>query len=81
MTFLPWLLVATGWLLALAAYMTARRTSRKLAQLTEMYWELKYDHGELKARVKALAGDESSTGPPSPPVQGFVPIGDVKRRS
>jgi hypothetical protein len=76
---LLWLLVATGWLLALVAYLSARRTARRLAQLTEMYWELKYDHGELKARVRALAGDESPA-PPQAPMQGFVPIGEVKRR-
>ena len=50
-----WLVAVTGWLLALAALATARRLSRRLAQLTELYWELKYEHGELKARVKALA--------------------------
>jgi hypothetical protein len=78
MSLLLWLLVAAGWLVALAAYLASRRTARRLAQLTDMYWELKYDHGELKARVKALAGDDAA--PPSPPA-AFVPLAEVKKRS
>jgi hypothetical protein len=78
MSLLFWLLVAAGWLLALIAYLASRRTARRLAQLTDMYWELKYDHGELKARVKALAGDDMA--PPAPPA-AFVPLTDVKKRS
>lgn len=50
-----WLLAGTGWLLAFAALATARRVSRRLAQLSEQYWQLKYEHGELKARVRAIA--------------------------
>ncbi len=78
---LLWLLVVTGWMVALMAYLAARRTARRLAQLTDMYWELKYDHGELKARVKALAGDDTAPAAPESPVQGFVPLAEVKKRS
>jgi hypothetical protein len=75
-----WLLAGTGWLLALAALATARRLSRRLAQLNELYWELKYDHGELKARVKALAPtpEEQAAAIP-PPGQSFVPLSSLKR--
>ncbi|MCA1584082.1 MAG: hypothetical protein LC791_04660 [Acidobacteria bacterium] len=78
MTFL-WIVAATGWVLAMAALMTARGAARRLAQLTEMYWELKYEHGELKARVKTLVGD-SSEPPPTAAVQAFVPLGDLKKK-
>jgi len=62
-----------GLLLAIAALMVARGTARKLAQVTEMYWQLKYDHGELKAKLD----------PPAPAVpearQTFVPLSSIKR--
>ena len=75
-----WFVAATGWLLALAALATARRLSRRLAQLSEQYWELKYDHGELKARVKALAPTPEELEASRPPVQQtFVPLASIKR--
>jgi hypothetical protein len=75
-----WLVAGTGWLLALAALAVARRAARRLAQLTEQYWELKYEHGELKARVKAIAPtpDEVAAAQPAVP-QTFVPLSSVKR--
>ena len=75
-----WLLAGSGWLLALAALATARRVSRRLAQLSEQYWELKYEHGELKARVKALAPTAAEIEAARPPVQQtFVPLTSIKR--
>ncbi len=74
-----WLVAVTGWLIALGALATARRLSRRLAQLQELYWELKYDHGELKARVKALAPPEEQAAASSPVQQSFVPLSSLKR--
>jgi hypothetical protein len=75
-----WLVAVTGWLIALGALTTARRLSRRLAQLQELYWELKYDHGELKARVKALAPTPEEQAAAAPPVQqSFVPLSSLKR--
>ena len=53
---------------AVIAYVHARRTARQLAQITEMYWQLKFDHGELKAKV------DPSTPPAPEPKQTFVPL-------
>ena len=58
---------------ALAALAHARRTARQLAQLTEMYWQLKFDHGELKAKV-----DPPRPRPPDRK-QTFVPLSSLKR--
>ena len=66
----------TLWIVTIAALLSsrwwrcaqARRTARQLAQITEMYWQLKFDHGELKAKV-----DPSSPAPPEPK-QTFVPL-------
>ena len=75
-----WLVAGTGWVLALAALATARRLSRRLAQLSEQYWALKYDHGELKARVRALAPTPEELAADHPPVQQtFVPLTSLKR--
>ena len=75
-----WVVAVSGWLLAFASLATARRLSRRLAQLTELYWELKFDHGELKARVKAVAPTPEEAAAASPPVQqSFVPLSSLKR--
>jgi hypothetical protein len=80
---LLWLFLAAGWLLALMAWMSARRVSRRSAELTTMYWELKYEVGEMKARLRALAPEDADAAQPSPraPVQGFVALSDVKRKT
>jgi hypothetical protein len=74
-----WMVAGTGWVLALAALAATRRLSRRLVQLTEQYWELKYEHGELKARIKALAPTAEEAAAAQPPVQQtFVPITAIK---
>ncbi|HUE86673.1 MAG TPA: hypothetical protein VMO26_11420 [Vicinamibacterales bacterium] len=75
-----WLVAGSGWLAAVAALAVARRVSRRLAQLSEQYWELKYEHGELKARVKAIAPTPEEVAASQPPVQQtFVPLANVRR--
>lgn len=83
---LLWLVAGSGWVLAVGAWLAARRVSRRLAELTKMYWEVKYDCGELKARLRALAPDaagaETAAAPSRPaPPQGFVALTDIKKRS
>ena len=55
-------------LVAVAALVHSRRMARKLAILEEQYWALKFEHGELKAKVNPPA-----PGAP-PPQQTFVPL-------
>jgi hypothetical protein len=75
-----WFVAATGWLLALAAFSIARRLTRRVAQLNELYWALKYEHGELKARVKAIAPTAEEAAAAAPPVQqSFVPLSSLKK--
>jgi hypothetical protein len=75
---------AASLLIALLAWRQARRSARRLEQLTQMYWELKYQHGELRAQV--LQGSRPS--PPSSeetPAQvasagsAFIPLTALKR--
>ena len=85
MTFL-WLLAAAAALVAAAALAKARRLAKRLERLTQSYWELRYDHGQLRARVDRL--DPQSSAPPQtaqgdPPVKAgtvnFVPLSSLKR--
>jgi hypothetical protein len=68
-----WLTAAAGLLLAVAALMHSRRTARRLAEVTHMYWALKFEHGELKARV-------APAEPAAPaPKTSFVPLSSIKK--
>ena len=78
---LLWFVVGASMFVALVAWGQARRTAKRLAQLSEMYWELKYQQGELRVRVQRLNG-EIPPAQPSPPEQqtgGFVPLSSLKR--
>jgi len=68
-----WIVAVLALVVAVAALMHARRTARQLAQVTEMYWQLKFDHGELKAKV-----DPPSPAAPQPKAT-FVPLTQLKR--
>lgn len=70
---MTFLLAIAALAVAVLAVLQARRASRDVARLTEMYWQLKYEHGELKAAVLPAAE------PPPPPSATFVPLGAVKR--
>lgn len=63
----------TALIVAAAAYAHSRRTARQLAQMTEMYWQLKFDHGELKAKVDPAAPVAAK------PQETFVPLTQLKR--
>jgi hypothetical protein len=68
-----WIIAAAALVIAVIAYVQARRTARQLAQITEMYWQLKFDHGELKAKV------DPQTPPAPQPKETFVPLTQLKR--
>jgi hypothetical protein len=78
---LLWLIVSVSMVLTLVAWRQGRRNERRLAQLSEMYWELKYQQGELRVRVQRLNGEmpppQSSTSEQQ--TGGFVPLSSLKR--
>jgi hypothetical protein len=82
MTF-PWFIAGASLVVALVAWSQARRTAKRLAQLSEMYWELKYQQGELRVRLQRMEGDPPSpatlTPPGQPPGESFVPLTSLKR--
>lgn len=80
---LLWLVAGVSLVLALVAWTRARRTARRLAQLSELYWELKYQHGELRAQVERMTGERPASvpaaTPPVRPAEVFVPLTSLKR--
>jgi hypothetical protein len=82
LTFL-FLLTVAAVLLGMGALLSARRASRRLERLSEAYWELRYETGQVKARVTRL---EAATGlrepedEPRPSVPtAFVPLSSLKK--
>ena len=81
---LLWLLTGVAVVVALAALAKARRVAKRLDRLTESYWELRYEHGQLRARVNRLDPDLAAASP-EPVAQAspthFVPLSSLKRQS
>ena len=50
---LPWVVAAAALAVAVLAWVRTRRLAQRLDQLLQMYWELKYQHGELRVDVEA----------------------------
>jgi hypothetical protein len=79
---LQWLLIFAAFLIALAALARARRLSKRLERLTEAYWELRYEYGQLRARLARLDPEQTpaeadvirQTG-----ATAFVPLSSLKR--
>jgi hypothetical protein len=79
---LAWAVAAAALAVALTSWVLARRTARRLTQLSQMYWELKYQHGELRAQVQQLTGQTAQPAPaPEPAVQvdAFIPLASLRR--
>jgi uncharacterized protein YfaQ (DUF2300 family) len=80
---LQWLLTGATVLVALAAFAKAHRLAKRLERLTESYWELRYEHGQLRARLNRL-DPETSVAAPDPAAQAgtthFVPLSSLKRQ-
>lgn len=82
-----WLFTVAAVIAAAFAWLKARRLARRLERLTESYWELRYEHGQLRARVARLDPDESpgaasATQPATAAPTGitaFVPLSSLKR--
>jgi hypothetical protein len=79
-----WLLTGAALLVAAVAWVKARRLTRRLERLAESYWELRYEHGQLQARVNRLDPEEArrpaaSTPDPRAGAVAFVPLSSLKR--
>ena len=68
---------------AVVALVKARRATKRLERLTETYWELRYDHGQLRARIAKLDPEPpvpaQGEPAPKPAAANFVPLSSLKR--
>jgi hypothetical protein len=79
---LLWLLTVAAVAVAVAALARVRRLTKRLERLTESYWELRYEHGQLRARVNRLDPEQPAAAPHPDPAAGataFVPLSSLKR--
>ena len=75
-----WLVAGAALVAALVGWRQARATARRLQQLTQMYWELKYQHGELRQELERLAAGGAPPEPPmSRPTEQVIPLSSLKR--
>ena len=77
-----WLLTGAAVVTAAAALIKARRLTRRLERLTESYWELRYEHGQLRARLNRLDPETAATPEPARPagVTAFVPLSTLMKK-
>ena len=80
---LHWLLTVAAILTAAWALARARRVTKRLERLTESYWELRYDHGQLRARLARLDPEQAAPAEaePAPKAGGatFISLSSLKR--
>jgi len=75
-----WAVVGAVFLVAAVAVERARRLSRRLERLKESYWDLRYEFGQLQARVTRLEAERADQAPAPPPAaSNFVPLSSLKR--
>jgi len=77
-----WVLTGAVLLVAATALIRARRVSKRLERLTESYWELRYEHGQLRARVARLDPEQAPAQDEVAHQAGataFVPLSSLKR--
>jgi HAMP domain-containing protein len=77
---LPWVVAVAALVVAVLAWARTRRLAQRLDQLLQMYWELKYQHGELRRDLQQLTGEShQSASAPERPADAFVPLASLKR--
>ena len=80
-----WLLVGAALLIAVGSWLRVRRVAKRLERLTESYWDLRYEYGQLRARVSRIESPngEDAPAPAEPERQPnagtFVPLSSLKR--
>ena len=83
---LPTILAGFAVLVSLAALWRARAAMRRIERLSESYWELRYESGQLKSRVTRLEVETGLRAPApdaqvqkSPVAATFVPLSSLKK--
>jgi len=84
-----WVVTGVALIAAVAAWIKARRASARLTQLSDMYWELKYQHLELKKQIERTSGTSNVASTPvgaeahgakaATHTESFVPLTSLRR--
>jgi hypothetical protein len=79
-----WTIATGGALVAIVSFVGMRRLARKLARLTQSYWELRYEYTQLRSELRRLdpgqQGDEPNQPPRAPaPDVSYVPLSSLKK--
>ena len=80
-----WLWLVTGFaaVAAVLALIAVRRLRRRLGDLSESYWELRYEYTRLRSQVARPSPDSPDDSPAtesSPSTQvSYVPLSSLKR--
>ena len=79
-----WVVAGVAVVLALAAHLRVRLLSRRLARLSQSYWELRYEQSQLRDRLAETpaVGASDVSAPPrgaSPSASAFVPLSSIRR--
>ena len=73
-------LAGAALLAAVVAGERARRVSKRLERLREAYWDLRYELGQLQARLNRLEAERTDQPPAGPgAANNFVPLSSLKR--
>jgi hypothetical protein len=77
------ILALLALLVALVACAWARRVARKLENLTQSYWELRYDYTRLRSQVARLDPEQPervAPDPVAPASVSFVPLSAIRKK-
>jgi len=82
----PFIIAVLAILVALVALVKARSAGKRLERMSESYWELRYESGQLRSRVTRLEvqtglreAEPSAEAPQAPSKTTFVPLSSLKK--
>jgi hypothetical protein len=71
-------------LMTVVAFVRLRRASKRLDRLAESYWQVRYEQGQMSARLARLEKGLDPAEPPVPaaadrPQTAFVPLSSLRK--
>lgn len=83
MLIILWIVTIASLSVSLVSLVLLRRSAKRVDQLSQLYWELRYQQGELRAHIQATGGMAKPQEAPSqlqrPAPDAFVPLSAIKR--
>jgi len=84
---LTWLVAGVALAVALVAWRSSRNAARRVDQLTQMVWSLRYQYSELRGGFEGGkdpkgpdAGGSAPPQAPTPARDSFVPLSSLKQK-